>query len=220
MNDARNPSPGPSEETATASGPSSPMDGAGAFLTPPVTSMPAQEGGWAGSRRAWLALGAAAALAGAGTAAWRLAAKPVVPGALDGLWTRVFETPAGQPLPMAGFRGRPLLVNFWATWCPPCVEELPLLNRFAQEQAAAGWQVLGLAVDQVAPVQSFLQRLPLVFPVGMAGLEGVALSRDLGNATGALPFTVVLGPDGALLQRKLGKVSADDLRQWAQALAA
>lgn len=142
----------------------------------------------------------------------------MAPDALDGWWDRVLVTPDGQNLSMATFRGQPLLVNFWATWCPPCVEELPLLNRFAQEQAAAGWRVLGLAVDQVPAVQAFLQRLPLVFPVGMAGLEGVALSRALGNATGALPFTVVLGPDGAVLQRKLGKVSVDDLRQWAQAL--
>ena len=141
----------------------------------------------------------------------------MAPDALDGWWDRVLVTPDGQNLSMATFRGQPLLVNFWATWCPPCVEELPLLNRFAQEQAAAGWRVLGLAVDQVPAVQAFLQRLPLVFPVGMAGLEGVALSRALGNATGALPFTVVLGPDGAVLQRKLGKVSVDDLRQWAQA---
>ena len=105
-------------------------------------------------------------------------------------------------------------MNFWATWCPPCVEELPLINQFYRQQAAAGWQVLGLAVDQVGPVARFLERLPLDFPVALAGFAGTDLSRSLGNASGALPFSVLFGPDGGVLHRKLGKVSADELRQW------
>ena len=107
-------------------------------------------------------------------------------------------------------------MNFWATWCPPCVEELPLINQFYRQQAAAGWQVLGLAVDQAGPVARFLERLPLDFPVALAGFAGTDLSRSLGNASGALPFSVVLGRDGAVLHRKLGKVSADELKLWAQ----
>jgi len=117
---------------------------------------------------------------------------------------------------MDAFRGRPLLVNFWATWCPPCVEELPLLNAFYREQRAKGWQVLGLAVDQTAAVRQFLQRLPLDFPVAMAGLGGTELSKRLGNSNGGLPFTVVFNAQGEVAHRKIGQVHEKDLALWLQ----
>lgn len=156
-----------------------------------------------------------AGLGGVGAAWWRYRAGPVQDGAEAALWAQRFEQPQGGELDMAALRGRPLLVNFWATWCPPCVEELPLIDAFAREQAARGWQVVGLAADRVEPVRRFLQRMPLVFPVGMVGMAGIELSKSLGNGSGALPFTVVLGADGRVADRKIGKVDADDLRQWA-----
>lgn len=171
-------------------------------------------------RRHWIAGGVA--LAAAGTGAWwadrRLSPGPVLSGAEAAFWQASFDSPSGQPLSMAALRGRPLLVNFWATWCPPCVEELPLLNAFHQAQSAKGWQLLGLAVDRVEPVRQFLQRLPLSFPVGMTGFAGTDLSRSLGNATGALPFTVVFGPRGDLLHRKIGQVHPQDLSAWADSV--
>lgn len=131
-------------------------------------------------------------------------------------WSQRFETPSGEALVLASFAGKPLLVNFWATWCPPCVEELPLLDRFYRDNAADGWQVLGLAVDQPSAVRAFLQKMPLSFPSGLAGFGGTELGKSLGNVSGALPFTVVLGAAGSVLQRKMGKVSAEDLAQWRQ----
>ena len=168
-------------------------------------------------RRHWLAGGVALAAAGAGVwwADRRLSPGPVLSGAEAAFWQASFDTPEGQPLAMAASRGRPLLVNFWATWCPPCVEELPLLNSFHEQHAAQGWQLVGLAVDRVEPVRQFLQRLPLRFPVGMTGFAGTELSRSLGNSTGALPFTVVFGRDGSLRDRKIGQVHAEDLARWA-----
>lgn len=133
---------------------------------------------------------------------------------VEGLWDLAWDTPQGTTLSMASFRGRPLLLNFWATWCPPCVEELPLINAFYQENKAKGWQVLGLAVDSLAPVQLFLKKMPLDFPLGLAGLSGAELGRNLGNLTGGLPFSVVLGADGQVLQRKLGRLKAADLAAW------
>ena len=89
----------------------------------------------------------AAAVAGAGLAWWRHSPHEVASTGLDSLWTASFDTPQGSQLVMSAFRGKPLLVNFWATWCPPCVEELPLLDGFYRQHAANSWQVVGLAID-------------------------------------------------------------------------
>ncbi len=159
---------------------------------------------------------AAAGAAGAGLAWWRFEPQAVADGALDAVWTQTWDAPDGRPVALADFRGRPLLLNFWATWCPPCVEELPLLNAFYRERQAQGWQVLGLAVDQPSAVRQFLQRLPLDFPVAMAGLGGTELSRALGNANGGLPYTVVFDARGQVAHRKIGQVRPQDLADWAQ----
>lgn len=156
-----------------------------------------------------------ALLAGAGLAAWRLRAGDTSSEADAGFWGLSFATPQGQSLAMASLRGRPLLLNFWATWCPPCVEEFPLLDAFHRENAGKGWQVLGLAIDQPSAVRTFLQRTPVSFSIGLAGLEGTELSKALGNRVGGLPFTVVFGADGNVRHRRMGRVSQDDLRQWA-----
>jgi thiol-disulfide isomerase/thioredoxin len=171
------------------------------------------------SRRTWLMVGAGvgAAAAGASLAWWRLQPAMPVDGAVEALLGSTFETPQGQALNLAQFRGKPLLVNFWATWCPPCVEELPLLNSFYQQNSVNGWNVLGLAIDQPSAVRAFLQKLPLGFPVGMAGLGGTELSKSLGNLTGGLPFTVALRADGGIIQRKMGRVTEGDLALWRKA---
>ena len=163
---------------------------------------------------------AAAGLAGTGVAWWKFQPHEVATtesaNTPDPFWGLSFVTPQGQPLAMKEFAGKPLLVNFWATWCPPCVEELPLLNSFYQKNKSKNWQVLGLAVDQPSAVRTWLQRKPLSFPVAMAGFSGTELSKSLGNLSGSLPFTVVFGASGQLLHRKIGKVSPEDLLQWAQ----
>lgn len=168
-------------------------------------------------RRAVFALAAAAAgLAGAGLAWWRYSPRPAEDGVAADFWGLAFDTPLGSRLALQDLRGRPLLINFWATWCPPCVEELPLLNAFYREHAANGWQILGLAVDKMEPVRAFLARQPLAFPVALAGMEGLDLSRKLGNQVGGLPFSVLIGADGSILQRKIGKLSERDLALWRQ----
>lgn len=164
------------------------------------------------------AVGVAAALAGAagvGVAWQRFQPHAVEAGAAQAFWGLRFDTLAGAPLAMQAFKGRPLVLNFWATWCPPCVEELPLLDGFYQQHSPKGWNVLGLAVDQPDAVRKFLQKIPLQFPVALAGLEGTGLGKSLGNLTGGLPFTVVFGADGAVAHRKMGRVTPDDLSQWA-----
>jgi len=169
-----------------------------------------------GNQRRWLlmgAVGAAAALAGGGYNWWRMTPRGDESLPAD-FWSLGFATPQGARLEMASLKGRPLLVNFWATWCPPCVEEMPLLDRFAREHAASGWQVVGLAVDQAPAVSQWLGRTPVGFPIGLIGLEGATLSRALGNATGGLPFSVLISSDGRVLQRKIGQLSAAELTSW------
>ncbi|HEX6019359.1 MAG TPA: TlpA disulfide reductase family protein, partial [Burkholderiaceae bacterium] len=108
-----------------------------------------------------VAVGVAAAAAGGAVAWWRYRAGELNAHAADALWSLHFERPEGGRLAMADYRGKPLVINFWATWCAPCVRELPALQRFAREHAAQGWQVIALAVDQPVPVLEFIARFKL-----------------------------------------------------------
>jgi thiol-disulfide isomerase/thioredoxin len=163
-------------------------------------------------RRLYLGVGLAAAALGAVGAWRRFRPHEVQDPALQALWEIRLEAPTGSPIALKDFRGKPLLINFWATWCPPCIEEFPLLDAFYREQSSKGWQVLGLAIDQPSAVRKFLEKLPVSFPIALAGLEGTELGRSLGNETGGLPFTVVVGADGRLIQRKIGKLDPADLQ--------
>ena len=158
---------------------------------------------------------ALAAIAGAGVAWKRQSVGAMGSEALAALWATEFDTPAGETLSMKALQGRPLVINFWATWCTPCIEEMPLIDAFFRENESKGWQVVGLAIDQPSGVRQFLTQFPVNYKIGLAGLNGTELSKMLGNDTGGLPFTVVLDANGQLLQRKLGKLTPDDIKKWA-----
>ena len=172
-------------------------------------------------RRSVLAgVGLSAAGAGLAWQWWRAApaARPAADPAAAAppdLWQMRFERPGGGEIGMADLRGKPMVLNFWATWCPPCVEEMPLLDRFAREHAAAGWQVMGVAVDNAAPVTKFLAAHPVGFAIGLAGMQGVELSRQLGNPRGGLPFSVVFDRRGEVVERKVGTWTWEALQNLA-----
>jgi len=172
------------------------------------------------TRRALLA--GVGVLAAAGGAFWYGRRQPMAPAAADGdepvdLWSLRFPRPEGGELVMSELRGRPLLINFWATWCPPCIKELPEFDRFARSHDKR-LRVVGLAIDSLGPVQEFLKRQPVGFAIGLAGFAGTDLARSLGNSAGALPFTVLLDAQGAVLQRKLGETQYAELEGWASKL--
>ena len=161
----------------------------------------------------------AAAAAGLGGAWWRERGSGSKGEALDAaFWAQRFDRPEGGELEFSKLRGKPLLLNFWATWCPPCVEEMPMIDRFFRESGGNGWQVVGLAIDQPSAVRKFLQKTPVSYPVGLAGLQGTELVKSLGNTVGGLPFTLVLSGDGTVAARKMGKLEPADLDGWRREL--
>jgi thiol-disulfide isomerase/thioredoxin len=180
---------------------------------------------------AWVALrrGAAPATQGSptdqpqvtATAASQPASAPLIQAdqLTDAFWAQQFDTPAGGSLGLARFKGKPLLVNFWATWCPPCVKELPELNRFHKDFETQGWQVIGLAVDGPTPVREFLTKVGVGFDLGLAGFGGTELSQALGNEAGGLPFSVLIDAQGRVRQRKMGATHYDELARWAKEIS-
>jgi thiol-disulfide isomerase/thioredoxin len=165
-----------------------------------------------------LGAGAVAAGLGMGIAWWKSQAVAAAPSAepIPGFWAQQWSTPQGAPLLLQSFRGKPLLINFWATWCPPCIDELPLINAFYKQNRANGWQVIGLAIDKPASVLAFLQKMPLDFPVAVEPLNGSDLARQMGNPSGSLPFSVAISAQGGIAQRKLGRLKQEELDLWAQ----
>jgi len=182
--------------------------------------MPADDPSPAATRPFWNRRGlmAATAAAALGAGFWHRFAAPhnAYSDGVQQLWQHDLVTPEGEAQQLRQWRGWPLLVNFWATWCPPCVRELPLLNAFAAQKDAHGIQVVGLALDKPEPVQRFLARQPLRFPVVLAPSGGITLTRALGNQRGALPFSLLLAGNGRFQQRKIGELTSADLAAWSR----
>ncbi len=119
----------------------------------------------------------------------------------------------GKPQSLSQWKGRVLVVNFWATWCPPCKEEMPEFSRLHIEHASNGVQFVGISIDTADKVQAFSKETPVSYPLLIGGLENLDLASDLGNRAKGLPFTVVLRPDGSPQQVKLGKFATADLEK-------
>lgn len=124
-----------------------------------------------------------------------------------------FPDRSGEQHRLLEWQGRVLVCNFWATWCAPCREEMPLLDALQAQQAKNGVQVVGIAVDNAANVGEFLKNTHIGYPLLIADAMGIELMRRLGNSAGVLPFTVLLDRRGRLAERKLGPYSAKDLQK-------
>ena len=177
------------------------------------------------SRRRWLGWTLASVAAGAaGVAGWRQFGprQAPVPQAVAGVPERWLTHAFAQPgqagtRTLESFQGKPLLINLWATWCPPCIDEMPLLDAFYQQNAAKGWQTVGIAVDKPEAVERFLQRMPVQFPVLLAGNRlGMELAGDLGNTARGLPFSLLLDAQGKTLAAHTGQLDLPRLLKWHQ----
>ncbi len=118
----------------------------------------------------------------------------------------------GQSQPLAQWRGKVLVVNFWATWCAPCREEMPEFVRAQEQYGPKGLQVVGIAVDNADKVQQFAKELGLNYPALIGGYGAMDLSKELGNELVALPFTLVLDRQGKVAYTHLGPVTPDKFR--------
>lgn len=119
----------------------------------------------------------------------------------------------GQAQSLSQWKGKVLVVNFWATWCPPCKEEMPEFSRINAKYASNGVQFVGISLDSADKVAAFRKEIEISYPLLIGNLETLDLSSDLGNRAKALPFTVILRRDGSLQQVKLGKYVTADLEK-------
>lgn len=154
--------------------------------------------------------------AGLGVAWWRHAERGATPSAAP-LFQASFPDVMGQEQALAQWKGRLLVVNFWATWCPPCVKEMPDLQAVSQEYRERGVTVVGLAIDNAKAVAVFREQHGITLPLLVAGAGGSELGRLLGNQAGALPYTILIDRKGRIVQSRMGQVDAAQLRLWLDA---
>ena len=118
-------------------------------------------------------------------------------------------------LPTA-YAGRPLLINVWASWCGPCLREIPELQRYSAKQATNGVQVVGIALDDPIAVRAFLQKLPVAYPILFDPPGPADAGVRLGNPRGVLPYSVLVSAEGRVLKQRIGPFADDEISAWAR----
>lgn len=157
-----------------------------------------------------LALGAALVLALITAAALRLAAPPEPPAGsadavdLGAVWAAALPDLAGNRQPLAQWRGKVLVLNFWAPWCPPCREEIPGFIRVQGRYAGGGLQIVGVALDLPDKVAAYADATGIPYPLLLGESEASALARAAGNHLGGLPYTVILDRRGNAVASQTG----------------
>lgn len=140
--------------------------------------------------------------------------KPTVPqqSAATFLFTQTLPDTHGTPQILSQWKGKILLVNFWATWCPPCVEEMPELVALQKEMGARNVQIIGIGIDSAANITEFSIKHKIDYPLYIAGMNGTELSKRFGNQAGVLPYTVLIDADGQTKKTYLGRLKMEQLR--------
>lgn len=134
------------------------------------------------------------------------------PDEVGALWQATGFDLADQPVALLKYRDRPLVLNFWARWCPPCRDEIPDFIRTNKQFKSQGVELVGLALeDQAPPVADFVKEYGIDYPVLLTKDQGYALMTALGNHQQALPFTVVIDRRGNIVARKVGRMSRSEM---------
>lgn len=168
-----------------------------------------------GRRNALIVVAAlAAAAAGYGANRWLRRSGPAETGGVAQLMGLNLPDATGKPQPVAQWRGKLLLANFWATWCEPCREEVPALIRSQQKNRDKNLQIVGISIDSADKVSQFAKTYGISYPLLIGGLESIELVRTLGNRSGGLPFTVLVSPQGQLLATHLGGLTERSLAEF------
>lgn len=135
----------------------------------------------------------------------------ISPDAAAKLANLVVTTPQGQPASLSQWQGKVRVVNFWATWCPPCREEMPEFSRVQQKLADKGVQFVGIGIDTPENILNFQKASPVSYPLLLGSYDVLKLTVELGNKSSALPFTVILDRAGKIAHSKTGKLSEAEL---------
>ncbi len=117
---------------------------------------------------------------------------------------------AGEMRSLADWRGQIVVLNFWATWCPPCRREIPALIELHEAWSDRSVHVVGVAIDDKAKVVDYVDEIGINYPVLVGETDAIALARAYGNQVGALPYTVVLDRQGSIVERHKGEITRDE----------
>ena len=118
---------------------------------------------------------------------------------------------AGEAVPVSRFDGSLLLINFWATWCAPCVEEMPMLSDLQKRYSAQGFEILGIALDDPEKAGDFVAELGIRYPILVGTADAILVGRNYGNRGGMLPYSVLVDPQGMVQWTHLGALDATEL---------
>ena len=134
------------------------------------------------------------------------------------LFAATLNTPDGKPAALAAWKGKPLVVNFWARWCGPCRAEIPELIKFRNSHKGKV-EVLGIGIeDKAEPAKEFAKAYDMDYPVFVAKEQGIPLMQALGNTKAGLPYTLFIDHHGNVIQRKMGVVRKPDFDSVQEAL--
>lgn len=138
-------------------------------------------------------------------------------GQAHAFYSQTFPDLSGNDVPFSSYLGKPVVLNFWATWCPPCVKEMPDLDRLSREYPDIHF--VGVAVDTQRNVLRFGEKVQVSYPLLVAGHGGIALMRELGNSKGGLPFTLVFDAAGQPLTTYLGQIHPETLDAYLKGIS-
>ena len=123
------------------------------------------------------------------------------------LFTSIINDPEGKPQSLKQFQNKTIVLNFWATWCPPCREEMPELSAMQEQYKGQNFLIVGLSTDDLEQTKKFIKTAPVSYPILAGDTDAMNLAESLGNDRGILPYTVIVDTKGAVVKTFFGRVN-------------